>query len=1253
MTTATEDTVIQAVEIITGTLSVISCIAMARKIWMERSLHVTNAMLLSLFFIDFVLGILYAIGRSAIAVDGFCQFQGFMLQWFEVAAMLWTVLMSYLMRQWIALKRHPKRMEKTIKRGQIALFSSSFVLALILLGTNTYGNAYLWCWITSDYSWVRVIFFQLILIVSWVINMIMLQIVFASLKSRFRHTSVHGRLGDLLDSTATIQRKLILYVSAFLFIWLFALINRFVEYATGKENFVTSLLQVIFLPSQGFINALCYGDYIDMKKVLKAVDISTLFHLHHFNHNEKEFTEVMIDCNENNIHKTEPIKSYAPKKYSLFTTTLNVGEASLQSIVGDIKDWIIQGHDVYAIGVQECIDLNGLRDAILNHLGGPTKYTMYTAAIGSGNTRLGYHGYIALTVFVKTSELLAGNIHPTSTTSKTMATGTDLIITTAQNKGAVGIPLQIHDTSIGFVTCHLPSDSKGKSKLVKRNASAHAILKEVILAPEDLGFDLHLQHDHILVFGDLNYRMDTDGVGGGVNSLTGVAVACTLEKQVLNDDPSWLNRKYNLLRHSSDPLHPSIEEVKLIHQAKMNSRGAWKSVLRADELRSIMDDGDAFYGFDEPMPCFPPSYKRKKGKTEGDCGDYSTFKFIIKGYSHTGYVENILERPASQRLPAPPAESSPRERSGTLLFGGSWKSSTPPSPTTSSKRGSHIKSTNPLVTVSESNEEDEDDRVSPSSSKSNPTIDPVQLNASSEDEGIRESEDRPSDPDDSIDEGASARVGRRRKAMLNKEAVAGMQKEESVYETDPSKLRPPSYTDRILMHSLPDRTSRVTVQAYDFCDTLRVSDHRAVSMTILLEVNSNVIYQGAAENSNVINEHPEHISKEPKFEVYELLITNLSVTMLDLKVEEEEEEFFQNNANESAEGTSDKITPVNSGDGEDEIKHVSIKRADNFEESNPMFKKKVYDIQNNNNTTSNNTNNNSSNSSSGNNSNRNSHNPLHDSTGSQDSNNSPKKKKKVGVKFSGDENGGHDIEMQALDTKGLRFDSNTTENSNTSNTSESPLHGRDVITDESVNSPSRPTSAAISDNDTASSRVSSSRLSEKSSRKKSFWGFSSHHEGESKDIEAGEGVVVVAGDRSSRRKASGRKRSMFAVFFSPNHHHTDEEKEDEKERKTEVEDEDAILRDMARESLDWKNTLHQPGEWRKKVLEEQRREREKEKNSLAIKKKHKSDEKMIHMLTVVFPLPSKDPLLVYRRMYDYSQAFDIEDKSQKAFGKHE
>lgn len=41
---------------------------------------------------------------------------------------------------------------------------------------------------------------------------------------------------------------------------------------------------------------------------------------------------------------------------------------------------------------------------------------------------------------------------------------------------------------------------------------------------------------------------------------------------------------------------------------------------------------------------------------------------------------------------------------------------------------------------------------------------------------------------------------------------------------------------------------------------------------------------------------------------------------------------------------------------------------------------------------------------------------------------------------------------------------------------------------------------------------------------------------------------------------------------------------------------------------------------------------------------------MISLVTVVFPLPAKDPLLVYRKIYDYSQAFDmIDNKARSAF----
>jgi hypothetical protein len=170
---------------------------------------------------------------------------------------------------------------------------------------------------------------------------------------------------------------------------------------------------------------------------------------------------------------------------------------------------------------------------------------------------------------------------------------------------------------------------------------------------------------------------------------------------VLQDDPQWLQRRYNLLRVRSDALFPSREELKLLQAARSSAKGAWSSVLRADELRVIMEDGDAFCGFDEPMPCFPPTYKRKKGDDDGDCGDYTDPLKIIQGYTNTGEVQELS-----------------RKLSGA------------------------------------------------------------------------------SDPSEE-----SARVAA-------------------------TKLRPPSYTDRVLMHSLPDRQRRLTVQGYDFCDQLRVSDHR-------------------------------------------------------------------------------------------------------------------------------------------------------------------------------------------------------------------------------------------------------------------------------------------------------------------------------------------------------------------------------------------------------------------------------------------
>jgi hypothetical protein len=54
------------------------------------------------------------------------------------------------------------------------------------------------------------------------------------------------------------------------------------------------------------------------------------------------------------------------------------------------------------------------------------------------------------------------------------------------------------------------------------------------------------------------------------------------------------------------------------------------------------------------------------------------------------------------------------------------------------------------------------------------------------------------------------------------------------------KMRPPSYTDRIIIHSLDDRREKLMIQAYDVCDTMRVSDHRPVCMAFRLEVSNEI-----------------------------------------------------------------------------------------------------------------------------------------------------------------------------------------------------------------------------------------------------------------------------------------------------------------------------------------------------------------------------------------------------------------------------
>jgi hypothetical protein len=62
-----------------------------------------------------------------------------------------------------------------------------------------------------------------------------------------------------------------------------------------------------------------------------------------------------------------------------------------------------------------------------------------------------------------------------------------------------------------------------------------------------------------------------------------------------------------------------------------------------------------------------------------------------------------------------------------------------------------------------------------------------------------------------------------------------------------AQARPPSYTDRILVHSLQDREGRLSLEAYDSTDAIILSDHRPVALTSIL----NVSQERATRSSSV------------------------------------------------------------------------------------------------------------------------------------------------------------------------------------------------------------------------------------------------------------------------------------------------------------------------------------------------------------------------------------------------------------------
>ena len=566
---SSETQILQTTTSTCGALSLVSTIYAITDIAIKsrsQSLSFTQEILVVLLILNSGVAFGGVFGEFDDHSRAFCDFQGFLIQFYSFGIVVWLVKIVWDMYKWTVKKKRLDALKGKFKRDVIFLFIVSFVPAIVLLGVGFYAESGPWCWISVNKQAERVGCFYLPLVASYLYCLGVISYIKYDMRRR-----KHGE--RLNESEVMILNQLSAIVIVYLLAYGFALMNRTSEYVTGGGSAVFALewFQAFFVLSQGLFNTLIYKGvviYITQKTGLGMSDT-------YFESDDKKSFRVLSAAEVSCCREAVPFLEGDMddmRDYSLFTTTFNLGEAPIGKVMERISDWLLPEHDLYCINVQECLEFEALRLAVHAHLGGNEKYFMVSSSIGSDIKAAGYHGYIGLIVLIARSHYNSGSIRVTQSGETRIATGADLGFTTAENKGGVGIPVQINELSVVFVGSHLPSDEKGKSKISQRHKAGRHILREMCSTAENSGFSLENEHHLSFFMGDLNYRMIDDRESTNFNkTLVRVASAAQVECSHLKNKGGeveqklgWLNRRYQLLRAQCDPKAVTLTERDLL-----------------------------------------------------------------------------------------------------------------------------------------------------------------------------------------------------------------------------------------------------------------------------------------------------------------------------------------------------------------------------------------------------------------------------------------------------------------------------------------------------------------------------------------------------------------------------------------------------------------------------------------------------------------------------------------------------------------
>ncbi|CAK4623546.1 unnamed protein product [Aphanomyces euteiches] len=600
-----------------------------------------------------------------------CSIQAYLLDVFMIQSVLWNGCMAFNLLRMVV---HRDSDEKLQKRFWVYFFvtgyfsiiwGASAALPIWSSGwsnrvernstarakrppSSMFGPSRFYCWIERPklvmYHYAPFVILVLLFLLYVVVKVRKVVI------ARARRVSTLQESSDVVHQ---IQRRLMIFVVAFLCLYTPPLVYRLLEFlsdffeARDAKPFDRTLFMQVFgivsqilLNLQGFVIAAIYRGFQPAstkprKNSMSSVDLPS-----------SVFLEDVHSASSHSLPATDNDEAV-----TIFASTFNMAEGAVPS-GKQFDEWIPRGHDVYVIGVQECMNLPSFRQSLSTHLRkiNGKVFVEYGREIGRTETRLGYHGHIAITVLVSVQHVQHGHFYMHLEATSKINRGKSLIgLGRASNKGAVGFAFRLFNLTFAVVSCHLASDRSGKSAIKKRHRDGTNILTGMHLQSIDNEFDCHLMAHHTIFMGDLNYRLSVKEASPNriLNMITAVVKnsqdnSAMKRGQVFTHSQlhSTGSQEESALDHDNDrsvyhlansPAASFIPRIRALRAPSQESKDStdgldstfsdnlsftdvsWKSLLDHDELHHSMTDGVIFHEFDEAKISFAPTYRRAVG----------------------------------------------------------------------------------------------------------------------------------------------------------------------------------------------------------------------------------------------------------------------------------------------------------------------------------------------------------------------------------------------------------------------------------------------------------------------------------------------------------------------------------------------------------------------------------------------------------------------------------------------------------------